>query len=771
QDIWLEEQEGAKQQKFVVQQVSKQVTLGNKSAREVEIAKQEKEAKKEEKKKQAAELNALFKPVAELQKVAHGVDPKSKRSIYDGEGADKGAQDSMENWSQQQLEEVVNKKHGESERSLPPTTIICKHALPAGFVLKRDKKKMEEQREQISLEELIESERAALASRRPRRRGASGAERQAKASADKAKRQAEAAAGRVVGISGREMFEFRPEMGLDADDQDDDGGVAWDFRQRESEEDPEGAVVAACRFAKSAWKTYTNRTKKLASAAPPRPPRRLRSLGGCAVGGGDSNGAAAGWSSMKICSPTNEDLDELDNIDKELDTIDRNQPEVSDGNQPEVSMVTSLKYRTVTSLKYRMVTSLKYRTVTSLKYRTVTSLKYRTVTSLKYRMVTSPEASDGNQPEVSDRNQPEVSDGNQPEVSDGNHLKHRTVTSLKYRTTNSPANPSFFLLEIFANIDCATCRYRSSASSSRRHGFAWSGRPKRPPGASGWTEAPDTQAGSLCVSDEIVLIDAVRSRADMVELTSGAEIVELTSGAEIVEITSGAEIVELASGDEMVTPGSPASSVLFKGDLLVEVDGTSCAKLAYDQAVQMINGPVKIVDLAVVSGSTPLELVTSPQHFRNTSFGAESNASSTTFSECYGSPHSSAINLLHTSNPHQMRAPVNCPAGIPPTPRPAVRRPAFNGSSSSSSITASHHRPHHHHQQQQQQQQQYFTFNARPRRMSIGYHNYVKQFQQPQQQPLAHQASSSSASATWQPATDCVLQFEVLWFGFQDIFI
>ncbi|PAA71955.1 hypothetical protein BOX15_Mlig022320g1, partial [Macrostomum lignano] len=33
---------------------------------------------------------------------------------------------------------------------------------------------------------------------------------------------------------------------------------------------------------------------------------------------------------------------------------------------------------------------------------------------------------------------------------------------------------------------------------------------------------------------------------------------------------------------------------------------------------------------------------------------------------------------------------------------------------------------------------QYFTFNARPRRMSVGYHNYVKQFQQPQQQSLAH---------------------------------
>ncbi|PAA64771.1 hypothetical protein BOX15_Mlig016780g2 [Macrostomum lignano] len=381
----LKNKKGAKQQKFV-QQVSKQVTLGNKSAREVEIAKQEKEAKKEEKKKQAAELNALFKPVAELQKVAHGVDPKSvlcqffkqgkctkgdkckfshdlsiarkteKRSIYDGEGADKGAQDSMENWSQQQLEEVVNKKHGESERSLPPTTIICKyfldavednkygwfwscpngekchyrHALPPGFVLKRDKKKMEEQREQISLEELIESERAALASRagqtpvtlasflawKRRKR----AERQAKASADKAKRQAEAAAGRVVGISGREMFEFRPEMGLDADDQDDDGGVAWDFRQRESEEDPEGAgggmQVREIRL--EDLYEQDEEASECGAAASASAASEASAAG--AVGGGDSNGAAGVVIDENLFA--DEDLDELDNIDKELDTLE-----------------------------------------------------------------------------------------------------------------------------------------------------------------------------------------------------------------------------------------------------------------------------------------------------------------------------------------------------------------------------------------------------------------------------------------------------------------
>lgn len=39
---------------------------------------------------------------------------------------------------------------------------IYRHALPPGFVLKRDKKKMEEKKNEISLVDLIERERAAL---------------------------------------------------------------------------------------------------------------------------------------------------------------------------------------------------------------------------------------------------------------------------------------------------------------------------------------------------------------------------------------------------------------------------------------------------------------------------------------------------------------------------------------------------------------------------------------------------------------------------------
>jgi hypothetical protein len=88
--------------------------------------------------------------------------------------------DTMDNWDQQKLEEVVQSKSGKQ----PPTDIVCKyfleaiesskygwfwecpnggaackyrHALPPGFVLKSKNSKAEE-KEEISLEEFLESE-------------------------------------------------------------------------------------------------------------------------------------------------------------------------------------------------------------------------------------------------------------------------------------------------------------------------------------------------------------------------------------------------------------------------------------------------------------------------------------------------------------------------------------------------------------------------------------------------------------------------------------
>ncbi|XP_015247873.1 zinc finger CCCH domain-containing protein 15 [Cyprinodon tularosa] len=279
----LKNKKGAKQQKFI-KNVTQQVKYGQQSARQ--MAEAEKTGKKSDKKKELDELNELFKPVVAAQKVSKGVDPKSvlcaffkqgqctkgdkckfshdlsmerkceKRSVYVDERDEELEKDTMENWDEKKLEEVVNKKHGEAEKKKAKTQIVCKyfldaiennkygwfwvcpgggdncmyrHALPPGFVLKKDKKK-EEKEEEISLEELIESERAALGPNvtritletflawKKRKRQ----EKVDKAREEMEKKKADFKAGKSLIVSGREVFEFRPELVDDDDDEADD---------------------------------------------------------------------------------------------------------------------------------------------------------------------------------------------------------------------------------------------------------------------------------------------------------------------------------------------------------------------------------------------------------------------------------------------------------------------------------------------------------------------------------------------------------------------
>ncbi|KAJ6665168.1 hypothetical protein lerEdw1_004216, partial [Lerista edwardsae] len=105
---------------------------------------------------------------------------------------------------------------------------MYRHALPPGFVLKKDKKK-EEKEEEVSLEDLIEKERAALGANvtkitlesflawKKRKRQ----EKISKAEQDMERRKADFKAGKALVISGREVFEFRPEL-VDADDEEAD---------------------------------------------------------------------------------------------------------------------------------------------------------------------------------------------------------------------------------------------------------------------------------------------------------------------------------------------------------------------------------------------------------------------------------------------------------------------------------------------------------------------------------------------------------------------
>ncbi|CAI6369209.1 unnamed protein product [Macrosiphum euphorbiae] len=286
----LKNKKGAKQQRFI-QQVEKQVKSGG-------LVRKVDDKKKDDKTKD--ELGLIFKPV---QKVEKGADPKSvlcaffkqgqcakgskckfshdlatekkaeKRSMYvdlrDGE-----ENDTMENWDEDKLKEVVDKKHGETNKKHPSTDIICmffleavekskygwfwscpngtsciyRHALPPGFVLKKDKKK-DDKKDEIQLEDLIERERAALNSVKFTRvtlesflawKKRKVREKKDAIIKDEEKKRTDYKAGRQIGLSGREMFSFNPEMAIG--DSMDDGEEAFDAYIRDEDEDADGNV-------------------------------------------------------------------------------------------------------------------------------------------------------------------------------------------------------------------------------------------------------------------------------------------------------------------------------------------------------------------------------------------------------------------------------------------------------------------------------------------------------------------------------------------------
>lgn len=294
----LKNKKGAKNQKFIAQ-VQNQVQNAGKSAREIAKMQEEKEKRKEEKKKAESELQTLFKPVISQPVLSAGADPKSvlcmyfkqglctkgakckfshdlaierkaeKRSLYDDgrENANK-ENETMANWDEAQLAEVVEKRHGEENKKKNATQIVCKyfleavenntygwfwscqngascqyrHALPPGFILKRDKKLLDEQKETISLEDLIENERAGLGSNVTKvtletflawKKRKIEEKKQQLVKDEEKKRNEFVKHGRLVGLSGREMFTFNPDL-IANDDEDADNDI--DYRHRSDDE-------------------------------------------------------------------------------------------------------------------------------------------------------------------------------------------------------------------------------------------------------------------------------------------------------------------------------------------------------------------------------------------------------------------------------------------------------------------------------------------------------------------------------------------------------
>ncbi|CAF4628457.1 unnamed protein product, partial [Rotaria sp. Silwood1] len=124
---------------------------------------------------------------------------------------------------------------------------ICqyRHALPPGFMLKRDRKLLEEQKETISLEDLIESERAGLGACVTKvtlesflawKKRKIEEKKQQLVKDEEKKRNDFVKHGRLVGLSGREMFTFNPDL-IANDDEDADNDI--DYRHRSDDEEEE----------------------------------------------------------------------------------------------------------------------------------------------------------------------------------------------------------------------------------------------------------------------------------------------------------------------------------------------------------------------------------------------------------------------------------------------------------------------------------------------------------------------------------------------------
>ncbi|VDO48254.1 unnamed protein product [Haemonchus placei] len=278
----MKNKKGAQNQKYV-QQIQNQIRNNNARLDQIKAA----EAKKKKELDDLRDVTKLIKPVE--QKVQRDVDPKSvvcaffkqgmchkgakckfshdlaveqktqKKNLYVDSRDLKKEDDNMENWDESKLNEVVNNKHGEANKKLNQTTIVCKyflqaveeskygwfwecpnggekcqyrHCLPEGYVLKKDRKKMEEQdkENQISLEELIEKERAALSSKNLTKitlqsfvawkKRKLREKKQKEADEEKAKKD-KIKAGKALGMSGRDLFTFNADACVDDEDAED----------------------------------------------------------------------------------------------------------------------------------------------------------------------------------------------------------------------------------------------------------------------------------------------------------------------------------------------------------------------------------------------------------------------------------------------------------------------------------------------------------------------------------------------------------------------
>nr|SVE88862.1 EOG090X0C5B [Daphnia sinensis]SVE89485.1 EOG090X0C5B [Daphnia sinensis]SVE90110.1 EOG090X0C5B [Daphnia sinensis]SVE90738.1 EOG090X0C5B [Daphnia sinensis]SVE91365.1 EOG090X0C5B [Daphnia sinensis] len=377
----LKNKKGGKNQKFIAQ-VQQQVKHGGSAAaKKLEDEKRLQKEKKEAELRAQKEMQDLFKPVQPVQKVEKGADPKSilcaffkqgtcgkgdrckfshdleierkaeKRSLY-CDVRDEEKEGTNEDWDEEKLKDVIEKKHAEADKKKTKTDIICKHfldaveknkygwfwqcpsgesciyrhALPPGFVLKKDKKK-EDKKEEISLEDLVEKERAALGPKQTKVtletflawKKRKLREREESSNKENTRKQAAFKAGRSVGISGREMFTFNPDLARD--DNMEDGDEAFDTANLPIEE--EESEVQYRELDLNALACVGTDVDGSGTVAPASREYQLVD-----VEESTKNGNAESLDEAAASVPIDENLfadeDDLDDLEDELDELDVN---------------------------------------------------------------------------------------------------------------------------------------------------------------------------------------------------------------------------------------------------------------------------------------------------------------------------------------------------------------------------------------------------------------------------------------------------------------
>lgn len=280
----MKNKKGGKGQQEVKKIKQQESEAGNpKLRKEAEERKRAKEQMKKDQEARKAELQELFNTVQPVQKVPFGVDPKtvlcaffkagkcekgakckfshdldadrktSKKDVYTDVRDQEKVDDTMDKWDEEKLRKVVLSKTGNPKTT---TDIVCKyfleavetqkygwfwicpnggdncqyrHSLPPGFVLKSKEKKKDD-KEKVSLEQFLETERHKITGTKTpvtlesftKWKNERVAKREAIEAEDRRQKEQRRNAGKISGLSGREVFTFNPEMLADYDDDDDD---------------------------------------------------------------------------------------------------------------------------------------------------------------------------------------------------------------------------------------------------------------------------------------------------------------------------------------------------------------------------------------------------------------------------------------------------------------------------------------------------------------------------------------------------------------------